>query len=39
MTPHQYIDRNSGSVVTEPLLGDRFVRLLYGPQGKGSVCF
>ncbi|MGE3550771.1 MAG: phosphatidylserine decarboxylase, partial [Geobacter sp.] len=26
---HQYIERDSGRVVTEQLLGDRMVRLLY----------
>lgn len=31
MMPHQFIDRSSGKVVTESLLGDRFVQLLYGP--------
>jgi phosphatidylserine decarboxylase len=31
MYPHQYIERKSGRVVTETLLGDRFVQWLYGP--------
>ncbi|MFH0727940.1 MAG: phosphatidylserine decarboxylase [Pseudomonadota bacterium] len=31
MLPHQYIERNSGRVVNETLMGDRFVQWLYGP--------
>jgi phosphatidylserine decarboxylase len=31
MYPHQFIERDSGRVVTEDLLGDRFVQWLYGP--------
>jgi len=31
MYPHQYIERDGGRVVTENLLGDRFVQWLYGP--------
>jgi phosphatidylserine decarboxylase len=29
MIPHQYIERDSGKVITERLLGDRMVQLLY----------
>lgn len=29
MLPHQYIERDSGAVITESLLGDRMVALLY----------
>jgi phosphatidylserine decarboxylase len=29
--PHQYIERDTGRVCTEPLFGDRFVKLLYSP--------
>lgn len=29
MLQHQYIERHSGAVVTEQLLGDQMVRLLY----------
>ncbi len=28
---HQYIERTTGRVVTEPLMGDRLVQFLYGP--------
>jgi phosphatidylserine decarboxylase len=31
MVPHQFIERGSGRVVTEALLGDRMVGWLYGP--------
>jgi phosphatidylserine decarboxylase len=27
--PHQYVDRQSGEVITESLLGDRMVAFLY----------
>jgi phosphatidylserine decarboxylase len=30
MYPHQYIDRRTGRVMTESLLGDRWIRWLYG---------
>lgn len=30
-TLHQYIERESGAVRTESLLGDRWIRMLYGP--------
>jgi phosphatidylserine decarboxylase len=32
--PHQYIDRQSGAVVSEPVAGDRFIRWLYEDIGR-----
>jgi phosphatidylserine decarboxylase len=31
LPPHQYIDRRTGTVRTEPLFGDRLIRFLYHP--------
>ena len=40
MTQHQYIERDSGRVITERLLGDRMVRLLYhGLRENASALF
>jgi phosphatidylserine decarboxylase len=34
--PHQFIERRSGRVVTEELIADRLVQLLYGPMRENA---